>query len=157
MLSPSRAIALGTLLVGALDILDAFIFFGLRSGATPPRILQGIAAGVQGRTAAVAGGMTSAMLGLALHFFNAFIIFTAYFVASRRIRVLTERPVFCGILYGLVVYGVMNYVVIPLSAIGGGWRVPAAPALANGLLIHIFGVGLPTAFVSRAARGGVAS
>ena len=48
------------------------------------------------------------MLGLVLHFFNAFIIFTEYFVASRRIRVVTERPGLCGVLYGLVVYLVMT-------------------------------------------------
>ncbi len=151
-LSPVRAIVYGTLIVGVLDILDAFVFFGVRNGTAPVRILQSIAAGLQGRAAAVAGGVSSAMLGLVLHFFNAFCIFTVYFVASRRLRVLTDRPVLCGILYGLVVYGVMNYVVVPLSAIGGGVRMPATPVLINGLLIHAFGVGLPCALVARAAR-----
>jgi hypothetical protein len=37
-----RALTLGTLAVGTLDLLDAVVFFGLR-GAAPHRILQGIA------------------------------------------------------------------------------------------------------------------
>ena len=36
-LSPAQAILYGTLVVGTLDIVDAFAFFGLRSGATPVR------------------------------------------------------------------------------------------------------------------------
>ena len=42
-----KVIAGATLLVGTLDISDAFIFYGLR-GVTPARILQGIASGVLG-------------------------------------------------------------------------------------------------------------
>jgi hypothetical protein len=38
----------------------------------------------------------------------------------------------------------MNRIVIPLSAIGtASW--PSLPVLANGLLIHIFGIGIPSA------------
>lgn len=49
-----RALLVGTLAVGVLDILDAIVFFALR-GAQPIRILQSIAAGLLGR-AAFAGG-----------------------------------------------------------------------------------------------------
>jgi hypothetical protein len=47
-------------------------------------------------------------------------------------------------------FAVMNLVVLPLSAIG---HVPqfSPVSLTNGLLIHAFGVGLPTAVV--VARG----
>jgi hypothetical protein len=54
-------------------------------------------------------------------------------------------------LYGLAVYGVMNYVVIPMSAIGPRTAPTPLPVLANGLLIHAFGVGVPAALVARAA------
>lgn len=53
-----------------------------------------------------------------------------------------------AILYGTLV---MNLVVIPLSRIGGPAMPPAA-VLANGILIHLFGVGLPAALFARAAR-----
>lgn len=71
--------------------------------------------------------------------------------ASRWLRVLTARPIVSGIVYGLIAYGVMNYVVIPLSAIGPRTAPTPVPVVVNGLLIHILGVGLPTAFIARTA------
>jgi hypothetical protein len=148
-MTPRRALALGTLVVGTLDILDALIFFGLR-GAKPIRIFQSIAAGLLGRDAAREGGLATALLGGVLHFFIAFVIVALYFLASRRAPVLIRRPVALGISYGIVVYFVMNYVVIPLSAAGQG--AFSMPVFLNGILIHAFGVGLPAALFARAAE-----
>jgi uncharacterized membrane protein YagU involved in acid resistance len=151
-LSAGKAILYGTLVVGILDGLDAIIFFWLRSGATPVRIFQGIASGVLGRTASVQGGVATALLGVLLHFVIAFGVVTTFYLVSRRARILTRHPVVSGILYGLAVYVVMNYVVIPMSAIGP--RTAAIPLAVhvNGLLIHAFGVGLPSALVARSAE-----
>lgn len=153
-LSTGGALLIGTLIVGVLDILDAFIFFGLR-GAGPIGILQSIASGVLGR-AAYQGGMRTAALGLLLHFVIAFGVVATYLAATRLIPALNRRPWVYGMLYGLVVYAVMNLVVVPLSAaaLGAGPTLPAVRV--NGVLIHMFGVGLPAALVAaRAARGGV--
>jgi uncharacterized membrane protein YagU involved in acid resistance len=149
-LTSAQAILYGTLVVGTLDILDAFVFFGLRSGTTPVRILQSIASGWLGR-AAFTGGAGAAALGAITHYFIAFGIVVTYFVVSRRVAVLTDHPIACGIVYGLLVYLFMNRVVIPLSAIGTAtW--PALPVLANGLLIHLLGIGIPSAvFAARAS------
>jgi hypothetical protein len=147
-LSAAQAILYGTLVVGTLDALDAIVFFGLRSGVGPIRIFQGIASGLLG-PAARQGGLKTAALGVALHFVIAFGIVLTYFLVSRRVSALTRHPVICGLLYGLVAYAVMNLVVIPLSKIGG-LAMPPAPVLANGLLIHMFGVGLPAALFVRA-------
>ena len=148
-LTGRQAILYGTLVVGTLDALDAIVFFGLRSGAQPIRIFQGIASGLIG-PAARQGGLKTAALGVFLHYFIAFGIVTTYFLVSRRVRLLTRHPVMCGLLYGIVAYGVMNLVVFPLSKIGGP-SMPAMPVLANGLLIHMLGVGLPSALFARAA------
>jgi hypothetical protein len=145
-----RALLRGGLIVGLLDILDAFIFFGLR-GAQPVRILQSIAAGLLGRSA-FQGGAATAALGLALHFFIAFAIVAIFFAMARAVPFLTRRPFLTGPLYGLLAYFVMNLVVLPLSASGGG-GIPAGAVLTNGLLIHAFGVGLPAALFARAAFG----
>jgi hypothetical protein len=151
-LGPARALVYGALVVGALDLLDALVFFGLRSGAPPMRIFQSIAAGLLGRPAAVQGGVATAALGVALHFFIATCVVVTFYLASLRLPVLVRHAVIAGLLYGLAVYGVMNYIVIPLSAIGG--RGPfVLPVFINGLLIHAFGVGLPAALFVRAARG----
>lgn len=148
-LSAAQAILYGTLVVGTLDALDAVLFFWFRSGARPYRIFQGIASGLLG-PAARQGGLQTAAIGVALHYFIAFGIVVTYFLVSRRVALLTRHPVICGLFYGLVVYAVMNLVVIPLSRIGGP-AMPAAPLLVNGILIHLFGVGLPAALFARAA------
>lgn len=148
-LTVAQAILYGTLVVGGLDLLDAIVFFGLRSGAQPIRIFQSIASGLLGR-AAFQGGWPVAALGVLLHFLIAFLIVLTFFAASRRVRVLTTSPVICGLLYGVIVYFVMNRVVVPLSAAGTGPFV--WPVFANGILIHAFGVGLPSAFFARLAR-----
>ncbi len=147
-LTVSRAIGYGGLVVGVLDIMDAFIFFGLR-GATPARILQAIAAGVLGRERAVAGGWQTAALGLLLHFFIATVIVAIFVFASRRWPWLLRAPVATGLAYGVVAWLVMNFIVVPLSAAGGpNLRLPI---VINGVLIHMFGVGLPAALFARAA------
>ncbi len=150
-MSTAGALVAGTLAVGVLDILDAFIFFGLR-GASPIGILQSIASGVLGR-AAYQGGVRTAALGLLLHFVIAFGVVATYFVASRLVPALNRRPWLYGVLYGLVVYAVMNLVVVPLSAAALGSGPPALAVRVNGLLIHMFGVGLPAALVAARAAG----
>jgi hypothetical protein len=148
MWTPARALLLGGLTVGVLDGLDALVFFGLR-GVSPARLFQGIASGLLGRLA-FEGGMATALLGVLLHFLIAFAVVTTYHVVARRIPGLTRRPWIYGPLYGLLVYAVMNFIVIPLSAIGA--RSPSTAVLLNGLLIHALGVGLPAALSAKAAR-----
>jgi hypothetical protein len=148
-----RAVLVGGVVVGVLDILDAFVFFYLRAGVSPTRILQSIASGLLGR-AAFEGGAATAALGLGLHFVIALTIVLGYALAARRIPALASRPMMWGSLYGVAVYGVMNLVVIPLSAIGSG-RLPSGAVLVNGLLIHVLGVGIPSAWFARAGRAPV--
>lgn len=152
-MSPTRAILLGALTVGALDILDAFIFFGIR-GVPPLRILQAIASGAIGPQAAADGGLGTAALGLLLHFCIALIIVLIFFLASRKLTFLTKQPLLWGALYGVAAYFVMTLIVVPSSAIQAKQALPSWPVLTNGLLIHIFGVGIPSALFSRAATGG---
>jgi len=150
-----RAILFGGLVVGVLDLLDAFIFFGLRSGARPVGILHSIAAGAIGRDAARAGGAQTAALGVLLHFTIAFIITAVYVVASRFLPLLRKRWVLCGLAFGVLAYCVMTFVVVPLSNAGPGritLSLPVAPVLFNGLAIHAFGVGLPAAYFASRMR-----
>jgi hypothetical protein len=128
-----------------LDITAAFVLYGLR-GSTPLRILQSIAAGLLG-AAAFKGGLPTAALGLLLHFFIATTAAAVYYAASRRLDVLLRRPVVSGVLYGVVVYVVMNYVVVPLSAIGR--RPVLSPLAAVIVVVHMVCVGLPIALVVR--------
>jgi hypothetical protein len=147
--SAPRLIALGSVVVGLLDLLDAFIFFGLR-GVSPGAILRSIAAGVLGGDA-FAGGAAVLALGLALHFFIAACIVLTLFLLGRSLPSLRRRPIAVGVGYGIAVWCVMNFLVVPLSAAARGPLRP--PVVANGLLIHILGVGIPAAwFVLRPFR-----
>ena len=141
-----QAITLGGLLAGTLDILAAFVNSGLR-GASPTRILQAIASGLLGKDA-FNGGTAAAALGLVLHFFIAMTATAVYYAASRKLKVLVDHAVVCGLAYGIPVYLVMNLVVLPLSA------VPFKPphtldAVVTAALILMFCVGLPIGLVVR--------
>jgi hypothetical protein len=140
-----RIIAGAGLLVGTLDIADAILFFGLR-GVSPTRILQGIASGLIGRTA-FSQGMRSALLGLLLHFFIATTVSAIYLLLSRRLP-LSRHAWLYGTLYGIAVYIVMNYVVLPLSHIGLRPLPPLAPLL-NGVAALVLCVGIPLAFLAQ--------
>ena len=143
----ARALLYGTVAVAVIESTEVMIFWGLR-GVSPGQILQYIASGLLGR-AAFDGGLATALLGAALHFFNAFVIFALYLAASRRFAVLVRHPVVCGLLYGAGVHLFMAYVVIPLSAARKG---PFNPWLfLHGIVSQAVVVGLPCAFISRAA------
>jgi hypothetical protein len=134
-----RAVLQGGLLAGILDIVAAFLVYGFR-GATPIRILQSIASGLLGAEA-FEGGLATATLGGLLHFLIACGWAVVYYGASRRLVVLSHRPVFSGMAYGAAVYLMMNLVVVPLSA------VPKRPFAFDVviLVVHVFCVGLPIA------------
>ena len=144
-----RAICYGGLTVGTLDLIDAFVFFGLRSGAQPIAILHSIAAGFIGRDAARAGGVPTAILGLFSHFLVAACIVTVYVLASRVMPLLRKQWVICGLVFGVIAYFVMTWFVVPMSNAGNQqitFALPATPIMINGVLIHMFGVGLPAAY-----------
>ena len=102
--------ALGGGIGGLLDAIYATVLWGL--GAW-----QGVASGLLGK-ASFEGGNATVLLGLALHFFIAFVMALVYVRASRHLPVLTAKPLLMGVLYGVALYVVMNFVVVPLSQIG---------------------------------------
>ena len=144
---PALAIFWGGLLCGILDINSAFFAYYLYRRIPPQRILQSVAAGAIGRTSAFTGGWRTALLGLLLHFLIAFAWAAIFYLASRGIGFLTRYPYISGALYAEVVYLVMNFVVIPLSATTRGPFV--WPVLITGPIGHIFFVGLPISLAVR--------
>src|SRR5581483_8160549 len=102
-----RAIAIGGVIAGTLDLLQACILFGWD-------IPLSIAGGLLGRQA-VHGGAGTYVLGVLLHFFIACSAAAIYYAASRRLTFLIEHPLVCGLFFGAAVEEVMNLVVLPLS------------------------------------------
>lgn len=139
-----RTIAITGLIVGAMDITAAIIQ-ALSRGATAIRLLQFVASGLIGQNA-FTGGAATAALGLGLHFVIAFTLVTVFYFASRNFPLLRRYAVVSGLVYGLIVFGVMNLIVLPLSA--------ARPrhSLTGDLIqigIHMFIIGLPTSLLVR--------
>lgn len=145
--SALTAILVGGLAAGVLDLASA-VGAWLPRGVTPQQILQSIARGAVGRDA-YSGGWATAALGLGFHFLIAFTAAAVFYLVSRRLRFLTRRPVLSGLLYGEVVFLVMNYVVIPLSAIGGWPRFTWPQTLITGPIGHLVFVGLPISLAVR--------
>ena len=150
----ARAILGGGLLGGLFDITYACVVWGIRAGVTPIRVGQSVASGLLGREAALAGGVPVGILGLVLHFLMAILMAAVYYAAATRIPLLVKRAVPCGIAYGLGLYLVMNFVVLPLSAIGKMGGTAPLVVLIPEILVHMFGVGLTIALFTRAALRG---
>ena len=139
-----RAILIGGLVVGVLDISSAFVIWWQR-GVGARRGLQGIAAGLLSANS-YDGGLVTAGLGLALHFFVAFVVVSVFYLASRKLGFLTIHPVMSGVLYGIAVYIVMYWLVLPTAFPTFRHRVW------NELLavvIHVSLIGLPCALIVR--------
>jgi hypothetical protein len=141
------AIALCVLIAGTLDITDALVFYGLR-GVPAVRLLQNIASGLIGPAAAFSGGHRTALLGLAIHYTITLAWATLFILAARRIALLHHRPIASGLIYGLVVYVVMNYVVLPLTRIPGHRHAAGIPLL-NAIAALVICIGLPISLINR--------
>jgi hypothetical protein len=147
-----RWILLAGAAIGSLDLAFAFAFWGLGYGVAPTRILHSIAAGVQGADA-FQGGAASATLGMACHYFIATCMVAAYVLASRRMPMLLQRPLACGLAYGLALYAFMSWIVVPLSNAPEGGRMPLAWTLSSVAVHALIGV-LCAATARRALRRG---
>jgi hypothetical protein len=139
-------ILIGGLTAGAFDLIAAFISFGWGS----PR---GIASGLLGASA-LSGGAGTWILGVILHFLVACSAAAVYYFASRRLPFLKRNFVVCGLFYGIAVFLTMNLVVLPLSAVP--WKIGPfpLPGLIQGLLVHMFLIGLPISISTWRFSGG---
>lgn len=144
LLDSLGVIALAGLICGVLDISVTLTLNKLK-GTPATKLLQGIASGILGLKA-FTGGVSTAGLGLAIHFLIATAAAAFYYVASRKLSVLIGHAMIYGALYGIAVHLVMTFIVLPSSSIR---RPFSFSAFATQLVIHIFCVGLPIALVIR--------
>jgi hypothetical protein len=139
------AIGLAALVAGVLDISSAFLL-AYPKGVGPIRVLQGVAAGLLGGKAATDGGLTTAALGLAIHFFIAFVVSTVFYLAGRKLLFLTQHAVISGLLYGVLIYGFMYWIVMPRA-----YPVvhPSIARDVTAVCVHMLLIGLPIALITR--------
>ena len=138
----------GGLVAGTFDIVYACTFWAVKRGVPPERIFQSVASGLLGK-ASFEGGAKTAALGLGLHYFIATSMSVAYYLVARRWSPLRVRPVLLGAAYGALLYVIMNYVVLPLSAAAPGSKDPLWIGLS--VAVHAFLIGIPIALFTRRA------
>jgi hypothetical protein len=138
----------GGLVAGTLDIIYACTYWAIKRDVPVERILQSVAAGLLGK-AAFDGGAGTAALGLALHFFIAISMAFTYYVVARWWAFLRDQVVVAGLFYGLLLYAIMSYIVVPLSRAGPGAKDPLWIGLS--ILVHAMLIGLPIALFTRRA------
>jgi uncharacterized membrane protein YagU involved in acid resistance len=121
-------------------------------GNSPGIVFQSIASGTMGKAAYI-GGTPAILLGIFYHTLISVVAAGAYIAAATRLPFLYSRPLIGGLLCAIIAYVVMNWVVLPLSAVG--YKPTTNPAMmALSFSIHVIGFGWPIAYVARAmARG----
>ena len=138
-----RPIVIATLIAGTLDILSAFAFAGM-SGMKPLGVLRFVASGPFGAAPAPTPGW--AAVGLAVHFAIMACMAAAYMLAASRIPALLRHPVPAGLAYGLLLWLVMYWIVLPIRF---GMPLPSTLwGVANQLFSHCILTGIPIALVA---------
>jgi len=127
------AIAVGAFVGGTVNI----VWVCIKDGWDIPFY---IAARLVGRQA-LQGGAGMWVLGMALHFFIACIWATVYYLASRKLRFLTEYPFIGGVNFGVWVQLFMLLVVLPLARLHS-----TDPITIQGLAMKVVEFGLPVAY-----------
>lgn len=130
----ARPVLLGGLVAGTLDIGAACLI----NKHNALIILQAIASGVLGR-AAFRDGPPAAALGLLLQWAMSVLIAAIFAVAADRLAILKRRWLVSGLAYGVVIFFVMNFIVVPLSAAPFAPKFNLAKSLEDMLAMLLFG------------------
>jgi uncharacterized membrane protein YagU involved in acid resistance len=145
-----KAILLGGLVGGALDLLFAVSFAGA-NGAAPDVVFHAIASGLLGK-AALSGGAAVSALGIASHFCLALLWAAMFAMFAMRFPSAVRRPLLAGAVFGVAVFFSMRLVVLPLSAYPRPVTFKPLATILD-LLSHMFLFGTPIALaISRAVR-----
>ena len=137
------------ILVGTLDIGLAFLSAYIQKGTLPEKILQYIASGVFGRDAfAVGGGY--AIWGLVFHYIIATCFTILIFLFFRYGLFPIKNKWITGILAGIAIWAVMQYVVVPLSQVPTPKVKPPVNLVSylRAAVILIAAIGLPASLIA---------
>jgi uncharacterized membrane protein YagU involved in acid resistance len=135
------------LVAGTLDIAENLVFSQVR-GVTPWRVFQYIASGLMGRQA-FESGWASVLLGVGLPYIIALIWTAVFYVMARKFAIIMRGPVLSGLLYGTVVYLIMNFIIVPLSGVPHPLRPVTLVSRINAVLALLICIGLPISLLMR--------
>jgi hypothetical protein len=145
---PIKVILLAWVIAGTLDITGTLIVYSvLLHKMTAILLLQRIASAALGQ-AALSGGWAMAWCGLLFHYFIAFCFVAAYVLAYPFLPLLQKNKQANGLLYGLLVWLIMNRIVLPLT------KIHMAPfqwtTALIGIALLMLCIGLPVAYITDA-------
>jgi hypothetical protein len=112
-------------------VVQQGIVFGLILKTPMISALQYVASGIMGESA-FAGGLATALLGLVLDLIIITIMAGIFIFSVDRIPLLRRNVIAGSILYGVGVFIVMNFIILPLSA------APVLPPPPTWLLVELF-------------------
>jgi uncharacterized membrane protein YagU involved in acid resistance len=130
-----RPVLLGGFIAGSVDVCAACLI----NKRPPIVILQAIASGVLGEPA-FRSGLSAAFLGLVLQLAMSVLIAVIFAAAAQRLFVLKRRWFAGGLAYGVVVYFVMNFIVVPLSAAPFASKFKLPKSIEDLLAMLLFGL-----------------
>lgn len=139
--SARRSILTAWLIAGSLDIITACLFFGIKTGKNPIRVLYFVASGVFDKTA-LTGGALYAVYGLLLHYLIAFLFTIFFFWIYPKLKWFSYNKWLTAIVYGSFVWAVMNLLIVPLSHTPKSPILPGQAIIAALILICMIGVPL---------------
>ena len=141
------AILWGGAIAGAFDLTYTTLFYSFR-GVKPIRVSQSIASGLLGPKA-YEGGFPTAILGVVLHFVIAIGAAAVFYLVSRKLTFLTQKPILWGPLYGAAIYFFMHLVVLPLAANPRFRTTTISIATISDFAVHVILIGPSIALAAR--------
>jgi len=135
------------LVAGTLDIAENIIFNHFR-GVTMKMIFQYIASGLIGMKS-FSLGAESLALGVVIHYAIAMTWTVVFYLLSRKLMILTRQAAISGIVYGGVVYVIMNFIVLPLTSVPHAPRAMTVASRVSGVLALLFCIGLTISLLVR--------
>jgi uncharacterized membrane protein YagU involved in acid resistance len=130
-----RPLLLGGLIAGTIDVGVACLI----NKPPPLVILQSIASGALGKSA-FRSGVPAAVFGLVLQLAMSVIIALIFAAVAQRLTLLKRRWFASGLAYGVVVYFVMNFIVLPLSAAPFSATLKLPKSIEDLLAMLLFGL-----------------
>jgi hypothetical protein len=150
-----KAILFAGLVAGTLDGLAAMIVYQ----AMPMPLFGRIASAAVGRD--TFSGEVMMVLGILFHYFIAFSWTALFFLIYPKIPLLAKMKILGGIIYGAIVWCVMNLAVVPMTKLNPA--VFTTVGVLKGMVILMIMIGLPVSllanryYTQRSGRGVVAN
>lgn len=137
------------LFVGTLDIGAALLQFFLKTGKDPMIVMKFIASGLFGKEA-MKGGDEMIVWGFLFHYLLAIGYTIFFFWICSQIPSLLQHRLLTGIGYGIFVWAVMRFAILPLSLTTKQPSTLSSTLIA--ILILVVCMGIPLAYVVAAVR-----